>query len=86
MGIVFELPAVMLVLARLRLVTSELMRRHWRISIVALAVIAMLLPGVDPISYIVEFVPLLALYGVSYGVVRLVERSAAAAPAAPDVG
>jgi sec-independent protein translocase protein TatC len=86
MGIVFELPAVMLVLARLRLVTSELMRRHWRISIVALAVIAMLLPGVDPISYIVEFVPLLCLYAVSYVVVRVVERSAAAAPAAPDVG
>jgi sec-independent protein translocase protein TatC len=86
MGIVFELPAVMLVLARLRLVTSELMRRHWRISIVALAVIAMLLPGVDPISYIVEFVPLLCLYAVSYMVVRVVERSAAAAPAAPDVG
>jgi sec-independent protein translocase protein TatC len=86
MGSVFELPAVMLVLARLRLVTSELMRRHWRISILALAVIAMLLPGVDPISYVVEFVPLLCLYAVSYAVVRLVERSAAAARAAPNAG
>jgi sec-independent protein translocase protein TatC len=86
MGIVFELPAVMLVLARLRIVTSQMMRRHWRISIVALAVIAMLLPGVDPISYIVEFIPLLCLYAISYVVVRMVERSAAAAPAAPGAG
>jgi sec-independent protein translocase protein TatC len=84
MGIVFELPAAMMILARLRIVTSSMMRRHWRISIVALAVLAMLLPGVDPISYIVEFVPLLALYAVSYVVVRLVERSAAPAPATPD--
>ena len=44
----------------------------------------MLLPGVDPISYIVEFIPLLALYAVSYVVVRLVERSATPAPATPD--
>jgi sec-independent protein translocase protein TatC len=76
MGIVFEMPAVMLVLARLRIMSSALMRRHWRISIVALAVVAMLLPGVDPISFIVEFIPLLALYGISYVIVRGVERGA----------
>jgi sec-independent protein translocase protein TatC len=74
MGLVFEMPAVMLVLARLRLVSSAFMRRNWRISIVVLAVIAMLLPGVDPISFIVEFIPLLALYGLSYFIVVAVER------------
>jgi sec-independent protein translocase protein TatC len=86
MGLVFEMPMVMMTLGRLGVVSSAMMKRHWRISIVALAVLAMLLPGVDPISYIVEFVPLLCLYAVSYVVVRVVERSAAAAPAAPDVG
>jgi sec-independent protein translocase protein TatC len=75
MGVVFEMPAVMLILARLGVVSSSMMRRHWRISIVALAVLAMLLPGVDPISYIVEFVPLLLLYGMSYFIVVAVERS-----------
>ena len=75
MGIVFEMPVVMLILARLRIMSSALMRRHWRISIVVLAVVAMLLPGVDPISFIVEFVPLLALYGLSYFIVRAVEKA-----------
>lgn len=74
MGVVFEMPAVMLILARLRVISSALMRRHWRISIVALAVLAMLLPGVDPISFIVEFIPLLALYALSYFIVLAVER------------
>ena len=37
----------------------------------------MLLPGVDPISFTVEFSPLLALYAISYGLVVLVERGAA---------
>jgi len=85
MGIVFEMPMVMMTLGRLGVVSSALMKRHWRISIVALAVLAMLLPGVDPISYIVEFIPLLCLYAISYVVVRMVERSAAAA-AAPAAG
>jgi sec-independent protein translocase protein TatC len=74
MGVVFEMPAVMLILARIGVVSSSMMKRHWRISIVALAVLAMLLPGVDPISYIVEFVPLLLLYGLSYFIVVAVER------------
>jgi sec-independent protein translocase protein TatC len=69
------MPVVMLILARLRIMSSALMRRHWRISIVVLAVVAMLLPGVDPISFIVEFIPLLALYGLSYFIVRGVERA-----------
>ena len=73
MGIVFELPMIMMTLGRVGLVSSSMMRRHWRISIVALAVLAMLLPGVDPISYIIEFIPLLILYGLSYFLVRLVE-------------
>jgi sec-independent protein translocase protein TatC len=71
---VIEMPAVMLVLARIGLVTSAFMRRNWRLSIVVLAVVAMLLPGVDPISFVVEFIPLLALYGLSYLIVVAVER------------
>jgi sec-independent protein translocase protein TatC len=80
MGIVFEMPVVMLILARLQIVSSALMRRHWRISIVVLAVLAMLLPGVDPISFIVEFIPLLALYGLSYFIVRAVEKARGDSP------
>jgi sec-independent protein translocase protein TatC len=85
MGLVFELPVVMMILARLRIVNSIMMRRHWRISIVGLAVLAMLLPGVDPISFTSEFVPLLALYAISYGLVVLVERGAAPNAAAGPV-
>ena len=66
MGVVFEMPVVMMSVARVGLVSSRMMRQHWRISIVALAVFAMLLPGVDPISYVAEFIPLLILYGLSY--------------------
>jgi sec-independent protein translocase protein TatC len=82
MGLVFELPVVMMILARLKVVSSTMMRRHWRTSIVGLATVAMLLPGVDPISFVVEFLPLLGLYAVSYAVVVTVERRARPSTAA----
>jgi sec-independent protein translocase protein TatC len=75
MGIVFELPVVMLVLGRIGIVTSEMMRRHWRIAVVVLAFVAVLLPGTDPVTMIVEYIPLLVLYALSYFLVRLVERA-----------
>jgi sec-independent protein translocase protein TatC len=74
MGIVFELPVVMLVLGRLGIVTSDMMRRYWRIAVVVLAFVAVILPGTDPITMIVEFIPLLVLYAISYVLVRFVER------------
>jgi sec-independent protein translocase protein TatC len=74
-GLIFELPVVMLIMAKVGLVTTDRMRRHWRISIVVLAVIATVLPGVDFISFVLEFGALLVLYVASYGVVALVERS-----------
>jgi sec-independent protein translocase protein TatC len=74
MGIVFELPVVMMILGRIGLVTSQMMRKNWRLAIVALAFVAVLLPGVDPITMLVEFVPLVILYWMSYLLVRLSER------------
>ena len=84
MGVVFEMPVVMMTVARVGLVSSRMMRQHWRISIVVLAVLAMLLPGVDPISFIVEFIPLLVLYGLSYFIVVGVERARGADEPDPE--
>jgi sec-independent protein translocase protein TatC len=50
-----------------------MMRKHRRYAIVVLAAIAALLPGVDPVSMLLEFLPLLVLYEVSIWVARLME-------------
>ena len=65
MGLVFQLPVGILALVRMRVVTIQQLRKNRRYAIVILAVVAMLLPGTDPISMLVEFVPLLALYELS---------------------
>ncbi len=64
-GIVFQLPIGILALTRLRVVTIQQLRRNRRYAIVAIAVVAMLLPGVDPISMLIEMVPLIVLYELS---------------------
>lgn len=64
-GIVFQLPVGVLALTRLGVVTPAKLRRWRRYAIVVNAVIAMMLPGVDPISMLLEVIPLLALYELS---------------------
>jgi sec-independent protein translocase protein TatC len=65
LGLVFQLPVGILALVRMHVVTIGQLRRNRRYAIVVLAVVAMLLPGTDPISMLVEFIPLLALYELS---------------------
>jgi sec-independent protein translocase protein TatC len=77
MGLIFELPAAVLLLTKVGIVSSRLMRHYRRHAIVALAVVAAALPGVDPISMIMEFLPLLVLYEFSIVLARMVERGRA---------
>jgi sec-independent protein translocase protein TatC len=50
------------------------MKKNRRIAIVVLAAAAAALPGTDPISMLLELVPLLVLFEVSIWVARAVER------------
>ena len=85
MGIVFQLPVVMMMLGRVGIVTSRLMRHRWRESTVILAAFAAILPGTDPVTMTAEYVPMLVLYWMSYFLVRAVEPKPDPAPdAAPE--
>jgi len=65
MGALFELPLAILIAARMGIVTSDQLRANRRYAVLAIAVLAMLLPGVDPVSMLIEMVPLLILYELS---------------------
>jgi sec-independent protein translocase protein TatC len=73
MGLVFELPVVMMMLGRVGILRSAFMKRRWREAVVGLAVFAAVLPGTDPVTMTAEYVPMLVLYGLSYFLVRAVE-------------
>lgn len=61
-GILFELPVFILALVRLGVLTSERLRRNRRTGIVACVVVAVLLPGVDPMTTTLQAAPLLVLF------------------------
>jgi sec-independent protein translocase protein TatC len=73
MGLVFEIPVVMMMLGRVGILRSSFMRRRWREAVVALAVFAAVLPGTDPVTMTAEYLPMLLLYWFSYFLVKAVE-------------
>jgi len=66
-----------LALTRTGLVTTDQLRRNRRYAIVVIAVIAMLLPGTDPVTTLIEMVPLLILYELSILLARWLDRVSA---------
>ncbi|MFL5827147.1 MAG: twin-arginine translocase subunit TatC [Thermoleophilaceae bacterium] len=64
-GILFQVPVGILALNRLGVVTPTQLRKNRRYAILVCAVVAALLPSVDPVSMIIEMVPLVVLYELS---------------------
>ncbi len=74
MGVVFELPIFVLALVRLGIVTSYRLRHTRRVGYFIVAVVAVALPGIDPVTTALEAVPLFALYEGSIWLSVLFER------------
>ncbi len=64
-GIVFQLPLAILAVTRLGIVSVRQLSANRRYAYLAIAIVAAALPGVDPVSMLIEMVPLLALYELS---------------------
>jgi sec-independent protein translocase protein TatC len=73
-GIVFELPIVVLGLVRLGVTSSAKLRRNRRLGYVAMAALAVALPGVDPVTTGFEMVPLMLLFEGSIWLAAAFER------------
>jgi sec-independent protein translocase protein TatC len=64
-GIVFQVPVGVLGLTRLGILTPQKLKHNRRYAYLGCAVVAALLPGVDPVSMLIEMVPLVVLYELS---------------------
>jgi sec-independent protein translocase protein TatC len=74
MGLVFQVPVGILALTRFGVFTVEKLRRNRRYAFVACFVVATPLPGIDPVSMIIESLMLYALYEVGIVLARLFIR------------
>jgi sec-independent protein translocase protein TatC len=76
-ALVFELPIFVLALVRLGVLTTRQLRTNRRLGYFVVAVIGVLLPGIDPVTTAIETVPLWILYEFSIWLSVLVERRSA---------
>ena len=65
---------LILALTRLNIVTTTQIARNRRYAYLAIAVLAAALPGIDPISMLLEMIPLLVLFELSVALSRLFDR------------
>jgi len=69
-GLVFELPLAIVAVTRLGIVSVEQLSANRRYAYLLIAIAAAALPGVDPISMLIEMVPLLVLFELSILIAR----------------
>jgi sec-independent protein translocase protein TatC len=75
-GLLFQVPVGVLVLTRLGIVTPAQMRAKRRYVYLACTVLAALLPGVDPVTMMIEVVPLILLFEASVLLASLLGHAA----------
>ena len=73
-GLVFELPIFVLALVRLGILSAQKLRKNRRLGYFIVCIVAVLLPGIDPVTTALEIIPLLVLFESSIWAAVLLER------------
>ncbi len=72
LGLIFEMPVVVFVLARFGLVTSKFLLKNFKYAVLIIFIVAAVAsPGQDPASQMLFAAPMLVLYVISIGVAWL---------------
>jgi sec-independent protein translocase protein TatC len=77
MGILFQVPIGILAVTRVGIVTPAQLRKHRRYAILVIAILAMLLPGQDPVTMLLMMAPLILLFEGSILLAAVLDRRAA---------
>ncbi|HEY57131.1 MAG TPA: twin-arginine translocase subunit TatC [Anaerolineae bacterium] len=71
-GVAFEFPLAIYLLASVGWVRAEDLVRHWRVAVVVIAVLAAVItPTVDPVNMLLVMAPMIVLYLLGIGLARL---------------
>ena len=65
LGLIFEIPLAILAVTRLGIVTPDQLAKNRRYAVLVIAILAALLPSIDPVTLILEIVPIVILYELS---------------------
>jgi sec-independent protein translocase protein TatC len=81
MGVLFQVPIGILAVTRVGIVSTAQLRKNRRYAILIIAILAMLLPGQDPITMLLMMAPLIVLFEGSILLASLLDRRAERASA-----
>jgi sec-independent protein translocase protein TatC len=70
-GIIFQVPVGILAVTRLGIITPRQLAKNRRYAYLVAAIVAAALPGVDPVTMLIETLPLIVLYELSILLARL---------------
>jgi sec-independent protein translocase protein TatC len=73
-GVLFQIPVGILAVTRLGIVTPQQLAKNRRYAILICAILAMLLPGTDPITMLLSMAPLVLLFEFSLIMARWLGR------------
>jgi sec-independent protein translocase protein TatC len=74
MGLIFQLPIGIIAVTRLGITTPKQLAKNRRYAYLIIAIVAALLPGTDPVSMLLEMVPLIVLFEASLILARFLGR------------
>jgi sec-independent protein translocase protein TatC len=83
-GVIFQLPIFILALSRIGILSSAKLRRQRRLGYVLCFAVAVVLPGIDPVTTTLQAIPILALFEGSIWLTAFFEKRWAAAAAAEE--
>jgi sec-independent protein translocase protein TatC len=77
-GLIFELPLAVIAVTRLGIISVDQIKHNRRYAYLGIAILAAALPGVDPVTMLIEMVPLVILFELSILLARAFEKPEAA--------
>ena len=72
LGLIFEIPIAILAVTRLGIVTPDQLAANRRYAVLVIAIVAALLPSIDPVTLMLEIVPIVLLYELSILLARAI--------------
>ena len=69
-GILFQIPVGTIAVTRLSIITPEQLASNRRYAVLVIAILAMLLPGTDPVTMLISMAPLYVLFELSLVLAR----------------
>lgn len=74
-GLLFELPLVLVALSRIRIINSKMLKRKRKFAIMAsLITVAFISPSLDAFTFILVTLPIIALYEISIWCIYILEK------------